>query len=161
MQIAELIRFHDMSRSRRIRTRLYWDEFEISRARASWTNKSPVIGCTIHISGCADCLSRTQATDVSGEDMWCPQTTNAYTEERCFWGDDGINGGLCDDCFRQAEFVCGLGSHEFRACIKDNHHAEEIVQHCAECEPCLARHENGEDWPHCRQACPSHVQVCG
>jgi hypothetical protein len=158
------IRFHEMPRSRRCRTRMFWEEFDDSRANASWTDISPVIGCTHLVIGCPACLSHRQATDVTGEDMWCPRKTNPDSEEKCFWGEDGIDGGLCDDCVRQAEFGCGWGSHDCTACIPDNHRASAIVQHCADCGPCTAMHGNefeAEHWPHCRQVCPYNNGVCG
>jgi hypothetical protein len=156
-----LIRFHNMPRSRRLRTRIYWDEFDECHAKALWTDISPVIGCTLHVIGCSDCLSYRQATDVTGVDMWCPRKTNPYSEEKCFWGEHDIDNGLCEECVRLVEFGCGWGRHECTACIVDNHLMEEIVQHCADCGPCTARHDNDEEGPHCRQVCPYNIGVCG
>ena len=156
-----LIRFHEMPRSRRSRTRMYWDEYDDSRAKKSWTDISPVIGCTIHVIGCQDCLSHRQDTVVTNLDVWCPRKTNTYSEEKCFWGEDGIDDGLCDECFRKAEFGCGWGGHECSACILDNHRVDVILQHCADCGPCPARHDNEADLPHCKQACPYNIGICG
>jgi hypothetical protein len=161
VEVRLLIRFHEMPRSRRCRTRMYWDEYADSRANASWTDMSPVMGCTYHAIGCPACLSHRQATDVVGEEIMCPRKTNPDSEEKCFWGEDGINGGLCADCFIQAEFGCGWGGHECTACIVDNHHSEEIAQHCADCGPCIAMHDNDEEGGHCRQVCPYNCGVCG
>ena len=159
VEVELLIRFHNMPRSRRCRTRKFWDEYEECRAKGRWADMSPVIGCTQHVIGCANCLSHRQAIAVSGEDLWCPQKTNADSDETCFWGEDGIHGGLCEDCFRRKEFGCGWGSHECTLCITDNHSFEVIVRQCTHCGPCPAMHGNEEDWPHCRQVCPHTVGI--
>jgi hypothetical protein len=163
VDVHVMIRFHNMPRSRRLRTRMYWDEYDESSANASWTDATAVIGCTDNVIGCADCLSHRQAFDVTGEDMWCPQRKNAYSEEKCFWGEDGIDGGLCEDCSSRSEFGCGSGMHECTVCIADNHRMESIVQQCADCGPCAAMHVNDDhdDWPHCSKVCPWNIEVCG
>jgi hypothetical protein len=160
--VFELIRFHDMPRSRRIRTRNFWNEYDEALANAAWADSSPVLGCTIRSIGCPECLSHRQAIQLTGEDMWCPWKTNANSEEKCFWGEDGIDGGLCEGCVRQVQHGCGFGFHHCTACIVDNHSAEEIVQHCSECGPCPGRHENEEEGgQHCRKVCPYNSVVCG
>ncbi len=78
--VAETVRFFEMPRARRLRTRAHWDEYEECRAKARWTDMSPVVGCPDYSIGCPECLSERQATAVTGEDMWCPRKTNPYTE---------------------------------------------------------------------------------
>jgi hypothetical protein len=166
VEVDLLVRFHDMPRSRRIRTRIYWDEYDESLAKASWSDMSPVIGCTGYVIGCPKCLSHRQATNTAGDNMWCPQKNNANSVEKCFWGENDIDDGLCDGCVFNTDSGCGWGSHDCNDCINDNHWMDTIAQACAECGPCLADHGNDDDeWPHCRQVCPDiigiKIDICG
>ena len=158
--VAETVRFFEMPRARRLRTRAHWDEYDECLANATWTDMSPVLGCPDYSIGCPECLSQRQATAVTGEDMWCPWKTNPYTEEKCFWGEEGVRYGLCEDCFDAIEFGCGLGLHECSSCIRHNHRNEEIVQYCDACRLCTGNHDAQED-PHCIAVCPFNECICG
>jgi hypothetical protein len=168
VEVWMLVRLFEMPRSRRFQTQMYWDEYNDCHKKESWTDITPIIGCSWDAIGCRQCLSHRQATNVAGADMWHPQKTNPDSEEKCFWGEDGIDGGLCHDCARQKEYGCGWGGHECRRCVEDNHRSAATVDDancddCGPCQPCLAMRIHDEEgwWPHCRQACELHIIVCG
>jgi hypothetical protein len=163
--VATLIRFHDLPRARRMRTRIYWDTYKEAMDRLTWTNSSPVVACTIDPIGCRFCLSSREALEAAGDDMWCPRRTGLPSRQHCFWSRPAHNRDedLCEDCQREVEEGCGFGDHDCQICIKDNHGFGEVMLPCVNCGPCTAIHDDiddGDAW-HCRMACPYFTEIVG
>jgi hypothetical protein len=162
VNVALLVRFHDLPRERRIRTRLYWDTHDEAMARSEWTDNSPVEGCTLDPVGCPSCLSTREAMAAAGEDMWCPRRTGLPSREHCFWGRPAYNReeDMCEDCQDMAEEGCGHGDHDCQICIRDNHHPHGVIRACFECGPCMEVHD-GDILQHCHVVCPYNIRVVG